>query len=223
MSRIIQILLICATITSLSSCFFITEEIDMNTDGSGNAKFIVNLSESKQNIANFMQMGQVDGHKIPSQIEIDEIIAKIKNTLTGVKGFSNVAVQSNYQDFIFRIEGAFVNIEVLNQGATAVARALSNNTTTTVPNNFKYQNGQFNRLFPFPLDAAAYNKMPSMQQYVLEMARVTGIYRFPNTVDSFSNESAQLSPSKKSVKLESTIGDIARGTKTLENTIIIDH
>jgi len=69
------------------------------------------------------------------------------------------------------------------------------------------------------ISAEDYDKLPMMQRFVLESARMVSVYTFSKSVKKMTNQNAELSAGNKVVKFKSTLGDIAKGTKKVENTI----
>ena len=206
-----------------TSCLELTEEVSMNTDGSGSAVLTVNLSESKDNIKHYMSQEEYQGVKIPKIDKIKEIVAEMEDAMRSVKGLSNVESQTNFEDYVFSFTGDFANVEVLNTAVNTLVKEMSKKSPTgrtpLIKDNFSYTNGHFKRHFDYPIDTEIYNKLGFMEQFLLENARLVGIYRFPNTVKSKSNAKANLSPSKKSVMLKTNFAEIAKGETSLENVI----
>ncbi len=203
-----------------SSCFEITEDITINADGSGNFNLILNASESKDNLANYMKVGEVDGKKIPGQSELNHNLVKLKFILQGISGLSNISIEKDFQNFIFKISGNFSELNRLNAGIIQVAEAF-NTSEFPVPrdHNFKAVPGEVQRFFPYPIDQTFYDRTKSSVQYILDEARVTSIFRFSEKIKSFSNSKAKLSPSGKAVMLKATLAEISRAEKTLANKI----
>lgn len=224
MKNLIQSFIILCFSLLLTGCFEITEEVSMKNDGSGDVLLTVNLSESKDNLKAFWKMDQVEGVDVPKKTEIEEEITKVKKALSAVKGITNVKTTADYEQFIFTISGAFDNVKTLNKGINAVVSELNRTPIPAVKkDNFRYAPGKFTRLFDYVTDfkftEEEYNNLNMSARFVMETARVVGIYRFEKPVKSFSNKKAELSPSKKAVKFESTIADLVKGQASIENVI----
>jgi len=205
---------------SFSACFEITEDISINADGTGSFRLILNASESKDNLINYMKVGEVDGKKIPAQSEIDYNLVKLKFVLQGIQGLSDVNVEKDFQNFIFKITGNFEQLDRLNLGIIQVAEAF-NTSGFDIPrdNNFKSGAGHIQRFFPYPIDTQFYDRARSSVQYILDEARVTSIFRFAEKIKSFTNKKAILSPSGKAVMLKATLAELGKAEKSLENKI----
>ena len=205
---------------SFTSCFEITEEIKMNTDGTGKFMLTINLSESRENLKNYMGMDEFQGVKIPKQSEILGEIDKVKSIVSNIEGISEVNTSQDFEHFIFAIAGDFENIEALNKAINEVAKGMNKTEFAVVTgNNFSKGYKIFNRLFPYPIDVAAYKKLGSMPRFVLESARFTNIYRFDEPIVEHSNKNARISPSKTSVMLQHTLGELAQGSSSIKNEI----
>lgn len=224
MKNLIQPVVILCFSLFFVGCFEITEEVDMNTDGSGDVTLTVNLSESKDNLNAYWKMDQVEGVDIPKKAEIDEKIQDAKRALSAVKGISNVKTNADYESFILTVSSSFSDVEALNKGINVVVSELNSSGWPTIKkDNFDYAPGKFTRFFKYgpdwKLNDEEYNNLNMTARFVMETARVIGIYRFDKPVKSFTNKKAQLSPSKKSVKFESNIADLIKGQASIENEI----
>lgn len=203
---------------AMTSCFEITEEITLNVNGSGNMAVTLNMSESKDNLKEYLNAGEINGQKIPDQKELNSFLNKMKESLAAVKGISNVQQTSDFNEFIFTFTGDFTNVKAMNTAVDKLTKEVSRGMLT-IENSYEYANGKFTRSFGRAVDPKDYDSIPIMQRFVLESARMVSIYRFNKPVKKVSNIDAVVSPSKKAVKFESTLGDIAKGAKTVENTV----
>ena len=223
MKKIIQTTLFLVFVLSWSSCFDIVEEVKMNNDGTGELKLTIDLSQSKKNLANYMKAGEINGVEIPSKDEVKLEIIKLKQTLSKIKGISNVKTKSDFSEFIFEVNGDFENVKALNKAINASAKTF-NQTPFPLPKfkHFEYSSNQFSRLFEYTNERFSekeYNDFSAVVKYLMESAKVVSIYRFEKPVRKVSNKKANLSPSKKAVKLEGNIAEFAKGEVTLENHI----
>ncbi|MBI1227493.1 MAG: hypothetical protein GC192_19835 [Bacteroidetes bacterium] len=205
----------------LTGCFEIREEVNMKADGSGEVSFVLNLSQSKQNMAKYMTMGTVEGYKVPTKDEVESNLQKIKNTMAAVPGMSAVLTKSDWSNFIFTVSGRFAHVEALNKAMEIVAKEYDKKGKFAASGNsgFGYSNGQFKRQFNYPTKAKEYAELPSVQRYVLESATMTSIYRFDRSIRKLSHPKAQLSPSGKAVMLTLPLSELMKGTGTLSETV----
>jgi hypothetical protein len=205
----------------LSGCFEIREEVNMKADGSGEVSFVVNLSQSKENVAKYMAMGSVEGYKVPSKQSVEENLAKIKSSVSAVPGMSAVMTKSDWSNYIFTVSGRFAHVEALNKAMEIVAKEYDKEGkhAASGKSGFGYNNGQFRRYSSYPSKAKEFNALPSMQRYVLESAKMTSIYRFDRNIRKVGHPKAQLSPSGKAVMLTLPLSELMKGTGSLSNTV----
>lgn len=205
----------------ISGCFEIREEVNMKADGSGEVSFVLNLSESRENMAKYMEMGAVEGYKVPKKEEVEANMAKIKSLMAAVPGMSAVMTKTDWSSYIFSVSGRFAHVEALNKAMEIVAKEYDKQGkyTATGQTGFVYSNGQFKRFSTYPPKAKEFAELPSMQRYVLESAKMTSIYRFDRSIRRVSHPKAQLSPSGKAVMLQLPLADLLKGTGTLSETV----
>lgn len=205
----------------LSGCFEIREEVNMKADGSGEVSFVVNLSQSKANVAKYMEMGSVEGYKVPGKAEVEANLTKIKNSVAAVPGMSAVMTKSDWSSYIFTLSGRFAHVEALNKAMEIVAKSYDKEGKHAASGKagFGYNNGQFKRFSSYPPKAKEFAELPSMQRYVLESATMTSIYRFDRSIRNVSHPKAQLSPSGKAVMLQLPLSELIKGTGTLSETV----
>ncbi|MCB0706747.1 MAG: hypothetical protein KDC34_15635 [Saprospiraceae bacterium] len=207
---------------SLTGCFEILEEVQLASDGTGDLKVTVNLSQSKSTLANYLKMGEYEGYEIPSVAELEKEIIRVRDVLRSVNGMSQVEVKSNFTDFIFEIKGRFSNVQVLNVAINEVAKALNPSPFDPLElDNFDYTGKSFRRYFNYPLSLLDFDDIPSIYQYMLDTGKMTSIYRFDRDIRACTNTNAQISPNKQSVMLETTIGAMIRGERTIANSVIL--
>ena len=201
-----------------TSCFEIVEEVNMKADGSGKMIVTVDMSESKEDLKGYMDSGEIGEMKLPDQKELNSYLSRIENTLESVNGMSNASAKADFNEFIFTFAADFTSVKAMNAAVNKLTKELSRGMIS-IDNKYEYANGQFKRSFGSMLSAEDYEKLPMMQRFVLESARMVSVYTFSKSVKKMSNENAELSAGNKVVKFKSTLGDIAKGTKSVQNTI----
>ncbi len=224
MKRIFQLLFLFALPVFFSSCFEITEEVNMKSNGSGDMLLTINMSQSKENLKNYMQMDEFQGIEIPSKSEIEAEIAKVRRTLTKMDGLKNVKINSDFEDFVFKVSGNFDNVKTLNKAVNKVADALNQTPFPTIKkDNFGYSAGKFSRYFKYLSDLnltqEEYDGLHFTARFIMESAKYISVYRFDRPVKKMTNTKAQMSPTKKAVKMESNFAEIITGKKSIENQI----
>jgi hypothetical protein len=204
-----------------TGCFEILEEVNLAPDGSGHLKMTINLSESKTNLTNYMNMEEVQGIPVPSKDEIIRDINRIKTALSKSEGMSNVETTYSFENFIFTVSGDFDNTQHLNDGINNVIGALNRTPFEVVKlDNFDFTEKAFRRYFNYPVSLLDYETLPVMHQFMLESAKIVSIYRFQKPIRLFTNDNARLSPSKKAIKLENSVGDVLQGKTTIANSVM---
>ena len=201
-----------------TSCFEIVEEVDMKADGSGKMIVTVNMSESKEDLKGYMDSGEVNGMNLPDQKELNNYLKQIEQTLESVNGMSNADAKADFNEFIFTFAADFTSVKAMNIAVNKLTKELSRGMIS-IDNKYEYANGKFVRSFGTMLSAEDYEKLPMMQRFVLESARMVSIYTFNKSVKKMSNQNAELLAGDKVVKFKSTLGEIAKGTKSVQNTI----
>lgn len=224
MKNLVQIFSLLSLTFLFSSCFEITEEVNMKSNGTGDMILTVNLSQSKVNLKNYMEAGEFQGYKLPTKEDIKAEIAQVKKVVAAIDGMSNVKTNSDFEEFIFTITGDFSKVEALNQAINKVADAMNKTPMKTIKkDNFDYKTGTFTRHFDyldeFEVTEEEYKNFHFTAKFVMETAKYISVYRFDKPVKKVTNTKAQLAPNKKAVKMESNLAEILMGKKTIANTI----
>ena len=224
MKFLFQFLFLFITTLFFSSCFEITEEVNMKSNGSGDMLLTINMSQSKDNLKNYMTMEEVQGIKIPSQSQIDEEVLNVKKALAKVDGLSHVKIDTDFNEFIFKVSGKFDNVKTLNVAINKVASELNRTPFPIIKkDNFDYAKGKFTRYFKYLKDLnftqEEYDDFHFTARFIMESAKYISIYRFDKPVKNVTNPQAQVAPSKKAVKLETNFAEILTGQKEIQNVI----
>jgi hypothetical protein len=178
----------------------------------------VDMSESKEDLKGYMDSGEVGEFNLPSQKQMNNYLTRVEQVIESVNGMSNAGAKGDFNEFIFTFTADFTNVEAMNKAVNKLTKELSRGMLS-IENKYEYANGKFLRSFGQIINPSDYEKLPIMQRFILESARMVSIYRFNQPVKKISNQNAELSPSKKEVKFTSTLSDIAKGTKNVANTI----
>ena len=100
----------------MPSCIEILDDIKFNIDGSGTFKYTVNLSSSQVKLNSILALDSLDGKKVPSLPEIQEKMEEFRTELSEQEGISNVHIDTNYTQFIFKIQCDFSNVVNIQRG-----------------------------------------------------------------------------------------------------------
>jgi hypothetical protein len=109
-----------------SSCIEIWDDLTLNNDGSGNLKYKINLSESKIKVNSILALDSIDGKPVPSKSQISSKINEFVKLLDAQVGISNVLVEENYTDYIFKFSCDFTSVTNLQDGIKLSLAQISN-------------------------------------------------------------------------------------------------
>ena len=124
-----------------TSCFDVLEEINLNQDGSGHMLVTFNLSKSKTKLASVMMLDSINGHKVPSEDDINEALKDIVDHLEKTRGISNIQNTKDFDNYIFTVSCDFKNIESVN----GIFKDLIEKQNTKGATNFTTQNFSYDR------------------------------------------------------------------------------
>ncbi|MEO9533684.1 MAG: hypothetical protein ABJG68_01695 [Crocinitomicaceae bacterium] len=195
MKSIRTILLFCITLV-LTSCFEIIEDVQVNQDGSGSLKYIVNFSQSSSKIKSLMLAGEVDGKKIPTEDELLKDFEKICNTTKKAKGISEVAYSSDFDNYIFTYSAKFTSLKNVNAAIDSVKSDRGEEQLGFEYFNFDASTKTFKRQGDDMIEKLR-AKMTSSQQLIFTGATYTCLYRFYTEISNVKPVGASLSASKK--------------------------
>ena len=221
MRSIFKILPICLMAFLLTGCFDILEDVTMNADGSGKATFKVDMSQSKKELTNYMNMGKVNDVKIPTETEIASQMDKLKTAFEGETGISQVSLQKDFENFVFTFKCHFSDLNTFDKAVNKVTKKMAR-FPIAIPkmNHFSASKGRFVRHFDYPMDGIKkYEDLSFTERFLLESATFTSIHRFPSPVRSQSNAKAELSGSKKAVKIATPLSGFVKKEVSLKNEI----
>ena len=204
----------------LTSCFDILDKVNVKADGSGEYSLILNASKSKTRLASISKMETINGKKVPKKSEIEAKINEAARIFKTVPGISNVKTSMDFDNYIIKLSCNFKKIENVNAGLEQLKA--KNILGKMIPTNIYSHNPQNktftrNKINTFKSD---YDKLSAADKEVFNNAKYTSVLQFENTVKSQSNNSYQLSPNKKAMKLEGNILDFILQKKQTQNTIL---
>lgn len=205
---------------ALTSCFQVVEEINLNSDGSGQMVITLNLSESKTKVASVLKMKTVNGRSVPSQ---SEILRRIKQTAESVKkipGISNVKTNADFTNYIAEISFQFKDVANINEASKKIFAEYEIKVANAAVYNYNKSSKVFSRTYTHSAETKrAYNKLNATDKSVFENADYTSIYRFASPVASQSNASSKVSKSGKAVMQQTTMLSVIHAKTNLSNTI----
>lgn len=206
----------------LTSCIEIIDDVTMNNDGSGNLKYTINLSASKVKINSILALDSLEGHRVPSKDEIAERITAFQKRLEAKTGISNVLVESNFTDYIFKVQCDFTSIEALQTAIKDVVKEESQekNLKELEHNWMSWDGTKLIRSVP-DITIERAKSMKAEDAELLKQGNYTSITRFQRPVDKFDNTNAILSKNKLAVMIKTNPYLLTQDYNLLENTIYL--
>lgn len=207
---------------SFTSCIEIIDDLSINEDGTGTFKYNVNLSSSKIKLNSYLALDSLDGKKVPSLDEIKEHVNEVVASLRNQAGISNLTIESNYSDFIFKLKLDFESVKDLQAAIKAVAQENSKKRYLEELNHnwLSYNGASLERSIP-KMNIERANNLSDEETRLLKEGKYTSITRFENEVDRFENDNAVLAKNKKAVMVQTDIYSLSQKTQLLDNTIYI--
>ena len=207
---------------SFTSCIEIIDDVTVNNDGSGTMKYTINLSASKVKINSILALDSLDGKKVPSKDEIETKIASFIRKMKTKTGVSNVQMESNLTDFIFKFQCDFTSVSALQ---TAIKEVIEEETEDKnlkeLDHNWMSWDGQ---KLVRSLPDATIEKTKELKAEDIELLKTgnyTSITRFERAVDKFDNANALLSKNKLAVMIKTNPYLLSPNYSLLENTIYL--
>jgi hypothetical protein len=203
---------------TMASCFEIIEDINVHKNGSGSYKFIVNLSQSKNQIDKIRTQDSILHFKVPTVATANEKINEVKSKLQMVDGISNVVITQDHTNYIYQLSCNFQKVASLNTAIISIWKTYDKKA----PEGFSlysYENGILKRNANTTEMQHIVNAAGSQERELLQKANYTVICRFDTTINVSNSMNYTLSPSKKATLYRkdvwSTIAD-----KGISNNII---
>lgn len=218
-----RIFLIGFLILALSSCVDIWDDITIHADGSGTYNYRVNMSASKVKINSILALDSVDGRRIPKLAEIKEKIEYYRNKLEEKQGISNVRIESNYDDFIFKIYVDFESVADLQNGIREIIKEeIKDKNDPVLDENWLSWDGKtLTRIVPN--FQAVIQKMKAEDQEKLKKGKYTSVSRFDKPIIKCDNPQAKISPTKTAGLIESNTYSVGTNPSVLKSTFVVSN
>ncbi|MEN9742972.1 MAG: hypothetical protein RLZZ65_777 [Bacteroidota bacterium] len=204
------------------SCIEISDDLTLNNDGSGNLKYKINLSASKVKVNSMLALDSLHGKPVPS---IEQISAKIKEfvkILDAQPGISNVLMEENYTDFIFKLSCDFTNVKLLQEGIKRSVEQISKEKLSLQQeeNWITWDGTTLKRSIPGyiseEIKALKLDDEPSLKEGVY-----TSIARFERPVLRFENKLGTLSKNQQAVMVRTNTFALKENQSLLDNIIVL--
>ena len=206
----------------MTSCIDIFDDLTIHNDGTGTYKYTVNLSASKLKINSILALDSLDGKKVPSIQDIKSEINRIKTIFEEKEGISNVVIESDYENFLFKIQCDFENVEALESAILSIIKTenLVKNLEYLAEGWFKFDVNTFTRSIPSIYIEKSKELNPTEIQLLTE-GKYRSITRFDREIEKFENQNGKLNPTKTAIALQTNIYSLINNSKLLENTIYL--
>lgn len=214
--------LLLLSIFSLGSCIEIFDDLTIHNDGSGTFKYNINLSSSKLKINSILALDSIDGRKVPSIQEIKDEIARIKAKFETKEGISNVSIETNFVDFLFKIKCDFDNVNSLQIAIKEIVieEYITSNMEDLSHSWVSWEEQTLSRSIP-DITIKKTKELTSNEIEQLKLGKYTSITRFDRPIEKYDNLLAKLSASKTAIMLQTNVYSLIQNTKILENTIYL--
>jgi hypothetical protein len=206
----------------LTSCIEIIDDISLKNDGSGTLKYTINLSSSKVKINSILALDSLDGKKVPSIPETEERIASFKKKLSAKTGISNVTIESNFTDYIFKLQCDFTNVLALQNALKDVIEEESKekNIPELDHNWLSWDGSKMTRSIP-EITVKKTKDLKTEDIELMKQGNYTSITRFERAVEKFDNTAAVLSKNKMAVMIKTNPYALTQNSNILENSIYL--
>jgi hypothetical protein len=210
------------TFALLSACIEISDDLTLNNDGSGTLRYKINLSASKVKVNSILALDSLDGKPVPSKAQISAKINEFVRILDAQVGISNVLVEENYTDYIFKFSCDFSSVRNLQDGIKLSIAQISNDKYTSPAEQFwlSWDGNTLVRSIPAYITQQIKNyKLEDQEQ--LKTGIYTSIARFERPVASFENKLGSLSKNQLAVMVRTNTFDLKENQHLLDNTIVL--
>ena len=205
-----------------TSCIEIIDDILIHDDGSGVFKYTVNLSSSKVKINSILALDSLKGKRVPELSEIKEKIYLFKKSLSNQKGISNVLIEENYTDFIFKFSCNFSSPGVLQTGIENSISEISENQVFLDPKYkwIQWDGNVLSRTIP-DITSDKLKTLDSKDDELLKLGTYTAISRFDRKIEKFDNPNAKLSKSLTATMLKVDTYSLKENENLIDNRIFL--
>ena len=214
--------LLILSLFSLGSCIDIFDDLTIHNDGTGTFKYTINLSSSKLKINSILALDSLDGKKVPSIQHIKDEITRIKAKFETKTGISNVVIESNFIDFIFKIKCDFTDVNALQSAIKAIVMEenLTKNMNDLSHIWISWDSQKLTRAIP-ELTINKTKDLTDNEIILLKQGKYISVTRFDRPIEKFDNALAKVTPAKLAIMLQTDMYSLIQNAKLLENTIYL--
>ena len=206
----------------VSSCIEISDDLTLNNDGSGTLRYKINLSASKIKVNSILALDSLDGKPVPSKTQISAKINEFVRLLDAQVGISNVLIEENYTDYIFKFSCDFTSVRNLQDGIKLSLAQISNDKYSTSAEQFwlSWDGNTLVRTIPAYITQQIKNYKLDNEESLKEGV-YTSIARFERPVATFENKLGTLSKNQMAVMVRTNTFDLKSNQHLLDNTIVL--
>lgn len=208
----------------LTSCIEIIDDITFNLDGSGSLNYTINLSSSKIKINSILALDSIEGQPVPSIHEIERKIEAFKTSFASKDGISNVSMESDFTNYLFKLKCDFESIEALQAGIKEVVVEFSKKKNLEGLDHdwLSWDRNSLVRSIPeFTIEKTKQWKAEDIEQ--MKQGIYMSITRFEGTVDHVENKNAVISKNRKAVMIKTNPHALMENHHLLENIIYLEE
>jgi hypothetical protein len=195
-----------STLSILTGCFDISEEITVKKDGKGQYVNKIDATKFAEQMTLFAAFDST-GEMIPKlKYSLDSTFAVQFSKYYQVKGISNVIIDTS-KEYIYAVTMDFTDINALNT-------ALAFDKPDDQKNLYSWQKGKISRR-DVPLNLGDFKMEDDSQKEMLKSffqdMKYSITYKLPGKLKECSNKEVKISDDKMSVTLEGNMNDVMNG------------
>lgn len=209
---------------ALTGCIEIIDDLTLNADGSGSFKYTINLSSSKVKVNSVLALDSLDGKKVPSKVEIEQMINDFKIHLAKEPGISNVQADVDMSNFLIKVSCDFKNVHALQSGVKNTISSLYKHGANEM-DSYNWITWEDNVLYRSVPQVATQElkRLKSEERDLLKNGTYTSFTRFEKEIAEFENAKAQLSKNKRAIMLRVDPNALISNTGLLTNRIKLEQ
>ena len=165
-------------------------------------------------------MDSLDGKKVPSIQEIKDKINKYKEIIAQKEGISNVKVETDFTNFILKIQCDFTSILTLQKAIKEIVIDESKNKKEIESYWLTWEGNKLIRSVP-SITGDLTSRLKKEDIEGLKKGNYMSITRFDRPVEKCENTASLISANKMAVMLKITPYALIQNVNLLENSILL--
>jgi hypothetical protein len=169
-----------------------------------------------------LALDSLDGKRVPSKLELQEKVAILVDTLNFQEGISNVMLEEDYENYIFKIAFDFENSAALLDAVEVTMNTAGSDPDETEKqyNWMSWDGHVLIRQIP-DLSTFKFRMVKKEDQNLMKNGMYTSISRFVSPVDKIENTAAILSKNNRAVLLRNSLFDVFGDPSIMGNRISV--